>query len=133
MIIKVCCDPQPFRFPRLLEPRTFLSGAAPMLPPHTVTAATSSHAAPTLPPCLPQAVQMLLQRLLYAACLSPPHCCNAALTPLHSTLVLPSMIFLSYVKMHFSYLKSKILRRWLNIPRNYVHFRTFFTLKTHSE
>ena len=33
--------------------------------------------------------------------------------------------------MHFSYVKSKILRRWLNILHNYVHSRTFFTLKIH--
>ena len=33
--------------------------------------------------------------------------------------------------MHFSYVKSNILRRWLNILRNYVHSRTFFTLKIH--
>ena len=41
------------------------------------------------------------------------------------------MIFLSFVKMHFSYVKSKVLRRWLNILRNYVHSRTFFTPKIH--
>ena len=33
--------------------------------------------------------------------------------------------------MHFSYVKSKILCRWLNILYNYVHSRTFFTLKIH--
>ena len=33
--------------------------------------------------------------------------------------------------MHFSYVKSNILRRWLNILRNYVHTRTFFTPKIH--
>ena len=42
-----------------------------------------------------------------------------------------SMIFFSYIKMHFSYVKSNILRRWLNMLRNYVHTRTFFTLKIH--
>ena len=29
------------------------------------------------------------------------------------------MIFLSYVKMHFSYVKSKILLTWLNILRKF--------------
>ena len=33
--------------------------------------------------------------------------------------------------MHFSYVKWKILLRWLNILCNYVHSRTFFTLKIH--
>ena len=33
--------------------------------------------------------------------------------------------------MHFTYEKSKILRMWLNILRNYVHSRTFFTQKIH--
>ena len=42
-----------------------------------------------------------------------------------------SMIFFSYVKMHFSYIKSNILRKWLNMLRNYVHSRTFFTQKNH--
>ena len=37
----------------------------------------------------------------------------------------------SYIKMHFSYVKSNILRRWLNMLRNYVHTRTFFTPKIH--
>ena len=41
------------------------------------------------------------------------------------------MLFLSYVKMHFSYIKSKILRRWLNILRINVHSRTYFTQKIH--
>ena len=42
-----------------------------------------------------------------------------------------SMIYLSYEKMHFSYIKSKILCRWLNILRYHVHSRTFFTPKIH--
>ena len=42
-----------------------------------------------------------------------------------------SMTFLSYIKMHFSYLKSNVLRRWLNILSNYVQSRTFFTPKIH--
>ena len=29
------------------------------------------------------------------------------------------MIFLSYVKMHFFYVKSNILRKWLNILRKF--------------
>ena len=33
--------------------------------------------------------------------------------------------------MHFSYIKSKILCRWLNILHNYFHSRTFFTPKIH--
>ena len=37
----------------------------------------------------------------------------------------------SYIKMHFSYLKSNISRKWLNMLRNYVHARTFFTPKIH--
>ena len=37
----------------------------------------------------------------------------------------------SYVKMHFSYVKSNILRKWLNMLCNYVHARTFFTPKIH--
>ena len=41
------------------------------------------------------------------------------------------MIFLSYVKMHFSYVKSKIRHRCLNILRNFVHSKTFFTPKIH--
>ena len=41
------------------------------------------------------------------------------------------MIFLSYTKMHFSYVKSNILHRWLNILHNYVHTRTLFTPKIH--
>ena len=41
------------------------------------------------------------------------------------------MIFLSYVKMHFFYVKSNILRKWSNILRNYVHSRTFFIPKIH--
>ena len=40
-----------------------------------------------------------------------------------------SMIFFSYIKIHFSYVKSNILRRWLNMLRNYVHTRTFFNPK----
>ena len=34
------------------------------------------------------------------------------------------MIFLSYVKMHFLYIKSHILYKWLNLLHNYVHSRT---------
>ena len=34
-------------------------------------------------------------------------------------------------KMHFSYVKSNILWKWLNMLRNYVHARTFFTPKIH--
>ena len=58
--------------------------------------------------------------------LSPPRDDLAAgESPAHS------MIFFSYIKMHFAYVKSNILRRWLNILRNYVHSRTFFTPKIH--
>ena len=42
-----------------------------------------------------------------------------------------SMIFFSYVKMHFSYVKSNIIRKWLNMLRNCLHARTFFTPKIH--
>ena len=41
------------------------------------------------------------------------------------------MIFFSYVNMHFSYVKSNILHKWLKMLRNYVHARTFFTPKIH--
>ena len=41
------------------------------------------------------------------------------------------MIFFFYVNMHFSYVKSNILRKWLKMLRNYVHARTFFTPKIH--
>ena len=53
-------------------------------------------------------------------------CKDLALMPLRM-----SMIFFSHVKMHFSYVKSNILCKWLNMLRNYVHARTFFTLKIH--
>ena len=33
--------------------------------------------------------------------------------------------------MHFSYVKTKFLHRWLNILCNYVHSRTFSTPKIH--
>ena len=46
-------------------------------------------------------------------------------------LVLRLIIFLSYVKMHFSYVKSKILCRWLDILRNYDHSRILITQKVH--
>ena len=41
------------------------------------------------------------------------------------------MIFLSYLNMHFFYVKSNILRERPNILLNYVHSRTFFTPKIH--
>ena len=55
--------------------------------------------------------------------------CDQRITSFFSKGNVLMMIFLSYVKMHFSYVKSKILNRWLNILLNYVHSRTFFTLK----
>ena len=43
----------------------------------------------------------------------------------HHQQDLPMMIFLSYVKMHFSYVKSKILHKWLNILHKF--YVTMFT------
>ena len=57
-------------------------------------------------------------------CVCPSAKCDVG----HAT---ESMIFFSYVKMHFSYVKSNILCKWLNMLRNYVHARTFFTPKIH--
>ena len=58
-------------------------------------------------------------RRLHVVPTKPPYLCTQPLRP--------SMIFLSYVKMHYSFVKSNIQRRWLNILCNYVHSRTFFT------
>ena len=57
-------------------------------------------------------------------CVCPSAKCDVG----HAT---ESMIFFSYVKMHFSYVKSNILCKWLKMLRNYVHARTFFTPKIH--
>ena len=45
--------------------------------------------------------------------------------------VVHSMIFLTYLEMHFSSVKLNILCRWSNILCDYVHTRTFFTPKIH--